>query len=167
VSLTITALEDAKLLLEINNAAVPSVNELTLTKAEWKIAHLVTPGLALLDGKPAGVVAVFGDDSGYDSDYFRWFSARYENFLYIDRVIVADWARGQGVARALYEAVDRVAQERRLAIVADVYSQPPNEPSLALHRALGYQEVGSQYFPDIRKLCAKFMKYAEYAKSKT
>jgi predicted GNAT superfamily acetyltransferase len=112
------------------------------------------------------VVAVFDDTSGFDSDYFRWFTECYTNFLYIDRVIVAEWARGQGVARALYGEIERIAQERRMAIVADVYSDPPNVPSLALHRAMGFQDVGSQAFPDIGKICAKFMRFPEYVKPK-
>jgi len=142
------------------------VNTLTEAKAEWLIAHVVTPGLALLDDQPAGVVVVLSDDCGYDSDYYRWFTERYANFLYIDRVIVAASARGQGIARALYAEIDWIAQERKLAIVADVYSDPPNVPSLALHRAMGYQEVGSQDFRATGKVCAKLMKFGEYAKAK-
>jgi predicted GNAT superfamily acetyltransferase len=53
-----------------------------------------------------------------------------------------------------------------MAIVADVYSEPPNTPSLNLHRSLGFQEVGTQHFPDRQKTAAKFMKYAEQAKPK-
>ncbi len=166
MTLTIAPLNDAKLLLELNNAAVPDVNTLTEAKAEWLVEHIVTPGLALLDGQPAGMVAVLSDDCGYDSDYYRWFTERYTNFLYIDRVIVAAAARGQGIASALYAEIDRIAQERKLAIVADVYSNPPNVPSLAFHRAMGFQEVGSQDFPAIGKVCAKLMKYVESGQRK-
>jgi len=166
MSLKIAPLEDANLLLEINNAAVPDVNMLTEAKAGWLVDHVVTPGLALLDEKPAGLVVVLSDQCSYDSDYYRWFTERYENFLYIDRVIVAASARGQGVARQLYQEIDRIAQERKLAVVADVYSDPPNVPSLALHRAMGFEEVGSQEFPAIGKIAAKFMKFGEYARQK-
>jgi len=167
MTLTITNLDDPNLLLDINNAAVPDVNELTAAKAQWLVDHVVTPGVARIDGRPAGMVVVLSDHCGYDSDYYRWFTERYENFLYIDRVIVAASARGQGVARSLYAEIDRIAQARQMAIVADVYSNPPNVPSLALHRAMGYQEIGSQAFPQIGKICAKFMKYEKYAKRKT
>src|SRR5688572_15453365 len=130
MSLTITDLTDANLLLEMNNAAVPDVNTLDAMRAQWLVDHIVTPGVAWLDGQPAGVVIVLSDGCGYNSDFYRWFTDRYEGFLYIDRVIVAQWARGRGVARELYQAIERVARERDLAIVADVYSDPPNVPSL-------------------------------------
>ena len=166
MSLTIAALQDANLLLDINNAAVPDVGRMDASKAAWLVKHGVMPGLVLLDDQPAGVVVVLSDQSAYDSDYYRWFTARYQNFLYVDRIVVAASARGQGIASALYAEIDRIAQERKLAIVADVYSDPPNVPSLAFHRAMGFQEVGSQAFPAINKVCAKLMKYPEYAQAK-
>ena len=56
-------------------------------------------------------------------------------------VYLADEARGQGLGRALYEALFAALAERGyvrlLAVVA-----LPNEPSLALHRALGFREAG-------------------------
>ncbi|MBI1257518.1 MAG: GNAT family N-acetyltransferase [Chloroflexi bacterium] len=168
MTLEITHLDDPKLLLEINNAAVPDVGTLTEAKAEWLVTHVATPGLALLDDQPVGVLVILNERSGYDSDYFRWFTARYTNFLYIDRIVVAASARGQGIARALYQRVidDWIVPLQQVAIASDVYSDPPNEPSLALHRAMGFEEVGTQAFPEIGKLCAKLMKYVEYVKPK-
>src|SRR5690349_10206291 len=130
MNLQITHLNDPSLLVEINNAAVPDLNQINTAKAQWLISHSVTPGLALLDGRPAGVIIVLSDQCGFDSDYYRWFTERYSNFLYIDRITVAPWARGHGVATRLYQEVDRIAQEQGLAVVADVYSKPPNIPSL-------------------------------------
>ncbi|MFS8120698.1 MAG: GNAT family N-acetyltransferase [Microcoleus sp.] len=164
MSLEIIPLDNATTLLEINNAAVPDVGVLTAVKARWLAEQVVMPGLAVLDGRQAGVVVVLSDNCGYASDYYRWFTDRYQDFLYIDRIVVADWTRGRGVAQALYQEIDRLAQERRLAIAADVYSEPPNTPSLNFHRKVGFQEVGSQYFPAINKTAAKFMKYAEWVK---
>lgn len=167
MSLKITNLADANVLLAINNAAAPGIKAITLTRAEWLVERAVTPGLALLDEKPAGVIIVLSETAGYDSDYYRWFTARYENFLYIDRVIVAKWARGQGVAKRFYEEVERLAREREMAIVADVHSEPPNTPSLNLHIARGFREIGKQGFPEAGKVATKFMKYEPYAKRKS
>jgi L-amino acid N-acyltransferase YncA len=56
-------------------------------------------------------------------------------------VYVADRARGQGVGRALLEAVIESARAGGLwTLQAGIF--PDNEPSLALHRALGFREVG-------------------------
>lgn len=147
MTLEIIPLDDPGTLLEINNAAVPDVGVLTTVKAQWLADHMVIPGLAVLDGRQAGVVVVLSDNSGYDSDYYRWFTARYQNFLYVDRIVVADWTRGRGVAQALYEAINRMAQERRLAIVADVYSEPPNTPSLNFTAKWGFKKSALNISP--------------------
>ena len=47
--------------MEINNAAVPDINELDHSRAQWLVSNVVTPGLALLDGRPAGVIIVLSD----------------------------------------------------------------------------------------------------------
>lgn len=167
MTVEIINIESPEMLLDINNAAVPDVGVLTPAKAEWLAEHVVMPGLALLDGRPAGIVVLLSDSCGYDSDYYRWFTDRYHNFLYIDRIVSADWARGQGVAQALYRQIDQLAHQRHAAVVADVYSEPPNTPSLNFHRKMGFKEIGSQYFPTINKTAAKFMKYGERAQSIT
>lgn len=165
MALEIVKWDNSQTLLEMNNAAVPDVGILNPDKAQWLTEHLMMPGLALLDGKPAGLVVLLSDSCGYDSNYYRWFTDRYQNFLYIDRIVTAKWARGQGVAQALYSQIDRLAHESNVAVVADVYSDPPNTPSLNFHRKMGFQEVGTQYFPTINKTAAKFMKYVEHAKT--
>jgi uncharacterized protein len=164
--LDIDPLADAAVLLDINNAALPDIGELNIHKAQWLVDHCVMPGLVTLDGQAAGIVVVLSDSCGYDSDFYRWFTDRYENFLYIDRIVVADWARGQGVAKQIYQAIDALAQAKELAIVADVYCEPPNTPSLNLHHTMGFEEVGRQHFPAKRKIAAKFMKYAERTKAR-
>jgi len=166
VSLETASLTDANILLELNNAAVPDLNELTPGKAQWLVDHCVVPAMATLDGRVAGLVVVLSETCGFDSDYFRWFSERYQNFLYIDRVVVADWARGQGIARQLYEAIETAAREKGLALVADVYCEPPNTASLNLHYRMGFQEIGKQHFPAEKRIATKFMKYGELARPK-
>lgn len=159
-------LDDPQLLLEINNAAVPDVGAIDEAKARWLTNHVMMPGLALLDGKPVGLVVVLSDRCGYDSLYYRWFTDRYDNFLYVDRVVITKEARGQGVGRQLYNSIEALAEELKLAIASDVYCEPPNTPSLHFHHKQGFQEVGRQPFPALNKICAKLMKYPERAKAK-
>ena len=58
-----------------------------------------------------------------------------------ESVYVAERARGHGVGRALLEALVESARAGGLwTLQAGIF--PDNEPSLALHRALGFREVG-------------------------
>ncbi len=166
MELTVSILDKPDTLIEINNAAVPDVNGLDGQKAHWLVENAILAKVAAVDGQAAGVIVVLSENSGYDSDYFRWYTERYRNFIYIDRVIVSAWARGFGVATALYQEVEQFAQDKGVAIAAEVYSDPPNIASLNFHRKMGYQEVGIQFSAMEGKTVAKLMKYLEQAQRK-
>ncbi|MDT8345024.1 MAG: GNAT family N-acetyltransferase [Thermohalobaculum sp.] len=106
---------------------------------------------ALLDASsfaratPDGMAFVIAFDEGaaYDSPNFLWFRDRLERFLYVDRIVVADGARGRGIARALYgEVFAAAAAGGRGRVVCEVNLVPPNPGSDAFHAALGFAEVG-------------------------
>lgn len=77
------------------------------------------------------------------SPNFAWFRRRHARFVYVDRVVVAERARGRGLARALY-ADARLAAERagHGLICCEVNVDPPNPASDVLHERLGFEEVG-------------------------
>lgn len=80
---------------------------------------------------------------------FLWFAARMDDFVYIDRIVVAAAARGRGIAAALYDDLARAALARgRRALVAEVNIDPPNPGSLAFHARLGFSAVGEAHLAD-------------------
>jgi predicted GNAT superfamily acetyltransferase len=79
----------------------------------------------------------------YENPNFNWFKQRCESFVYIDRVIVAATARGQGIARALYLDLFAAAQQAgHRRIVCEINLYPPNPASDAFHHAMGFVEIG-------------------------
>ena len=105
--------------------------------------RLVVPALDRV-GAADALLLTFDQDADYDSPNFLWFRARYPTFVYVDRVVVADSARGRGLAKALYDdlfaAATSAGHER---IVCEVNSDPPNPASEAFHAALGFVPVGT------------------------
>jgi predicted GNAT superfamily acetyltransferase len=89
----------------------------------------------------AGFAIAIARGTDYDSDNYRWFSERYERFLYLDRIAVAATHRRHGVGGALYDAMEATAAPLG-RMVCEVNVEPLNEVSLAFHRARGYREVG-------------------------
>jgi predicted GNAT superfamily acetyltransferase len=156
-------LEDPHILMEVNNSAIPDVNRLDDQKARWLLDHAILARMATVDGRVAGVMVVFGETAELDSEYYRWFTARYRNFIYVDRIIVPAWARRCGVGTKLYREVDRCAVDKGVAVASEVYCDPPNTASLAFHRRLEYAEVGRQTSRTEAKTVAKLMKYVENA----
>jgi predicted GNAT superfamily acetyltransferase len=87
----------------------------------------------------------FDQDGDYDSPNFLWFRERFARFLYIDRVVVAAAAQGQGWGRKLYaKLIETAKASGHDRIVAEINIQPPNPVSLAFHERLGFAAVGER-----------------------
>jgi len=128
-------------LLALNND-----NALALSWLEPEgLRHLVAE--AFFAGRVGNVDALliaFDQGADYDSPNFLWFQARYQRFVYVDRVVVAAQARGRGLARRLYlELFRRAAQAGHDKIVCEINSDPPNPESDRFHEALGFTQIGS------------------------
>jgi uncharacterized protein len=83
------------------------------------------------------------NSAAYVNPNFMWFKEFRRSFVYIDRIIVSISARGQGIARVLYEdlfaAAKRGGHDR---VVCEVNVEPPNPVSEAFHAAMGFEAVG-------------------------
>jgi uncharacterized protein len=126
--------------LELNSDSVQELSELDEQRLEW-LAALAHSGLAVEhEGRLAGFALAIAPGTSYDSDNYRWFSARFERFLYLDRIAVSARMRRLGIATRLYDAMEDAAGafER---MVCEVNVQPPNPASLAFHGARGYVEL--------------------------
>jgi predicted GNAT superfamily acetyltransferase len=132
---------DGQALLALNNT---HAIELSWLEPE-RLAHLVDEAfVARRVGVADALLLTFDQAADYDSVNYLWFRERYPAFVYVDRVVVADSARGRGLARALYDdlfAAAKAAGHER--IVCEVNSDPPNPASDRFHAALGFVEVGT------------------------
>jgi predicted GNAT superfamily acetyltransferase len=78
----------------------------------------------------------------YESINYAWFNNQYKAFFYVDRIVVSDQFRGQGIASKLYEYVSKWAHEQALPhIFAEIDVLPPNTPSLLFHQKFGFKEL--------------------------
>lgn len=84
-----------------------------------------------------------GDD--YAGVNFAWFSQRYDDLLYVDRVVVSPDFRGRKLADQLYDDLDAFARARGIPrITCEVNVEPPNPVSLRFHEKRGFKEVGRE-----------------------
>ncbi len=112
-------------------------------------ADLAVAFLGAVAEPEAGFVLAHAPDAGLDGPNFRWFAARMDDFIYVDRVIVAAEARGRGVGRTLYIEVAEAARRAGYrAVAAEVNIDPPNPGSLAFHERMGFQPVGEAFLAD-------------------
>jgi uncharacterized protein len=136
---------DATAILALNNRNAQETSVLdenglnTLLNAAF-YARGVAPGL---DGGATAFLIALDHKATYDNPNFSWFRASYPSFIYIDRIIVSETARGQGIARLLY--IDLMAAAKQAGhsrVVCEINIEPPNPASEAFHIAMSFQPVG-------------------------
>jgi predicted GNAT superfamily acetyltransferase len=139
---------DAATVLGLNNAAVPAVNahdESSLSALLAASSHALAVVHEAAPERVLGFAVLFGVDADYASENYRWFSARSASFLYVDRIVVSDEARNQGLGALLYTAIFAAAEAAEVGqVFCEVNIAPPNPRSLAFHSRLGFVPIGEQ-----------------------
>lgn len=137
--------DDLPAALALNNANLPALNELDAAE----LSRLVGMSeAALVADRPAAPVAGFcivlppGVD--YESLNYRWFSRRYTDFAYLDRIAVDPTLRRSGIGRGFYDDLRHRLAGRFPVLLCEVNVKPRNEASLVFHEAIGFREVGQQ-----------------------
>ena len=147
---------DADAVLALNQGALDAVSSIDLDRLGW-LADLADACLVVNDGdRLAGFSIMIGAGTAYDSINYAWFTERYDDFGYLDRIVVDPAYRRTGVGSSLYDAAEG-ASSRHGRMTLEVYAEPPNPASLAFHRARGYTEVGRLGQAN-GKTCAMFVK---------
>ena len=101
----------------------------------------------------------FDQNADYDSLNFLWFRERFAKFVYIDRVVADEAARGRGHGGALYDALFQQARAAGHTLaVCEVNEYPPNPASDAFHARLGFVQTGRAELPDGGKKVRYFVK---------
>ena len=143
--------DDAAFILRANADNVEVLAPLDARGLAFFEANAELLQVAEADGAPAAfLVALREGVDAYPSENYRWFSARYPKFLYVDRIVVDEPFRKLGLGRRLYEGV--VAHARATGVptvTAEVDTAPVyNAASLAFHARMGFREVGTQTVRD-------------------
>ena len=135
--------------LALNNNAGSAILPLDSTKLRGFYENAEYFRVAERDGNLAGFLVGFGSGSGHDSSNFAWFKARYPDFFYIDRIVVASRRRGGGVGRAFYADVQSYAELRYPQLCCEVFLDHGADPALLFHGSFGFHEVGQNLMTDV------------------
>jgi predicted GNAT superfamily acetyltransferase len=102
--------------------------------------------VACVSGQVAAFLLAMRGGAAYENDNFAWFSVRYENFIYVDRIVVSAAFQGMRLGTRLYEDLFRFAVRSGCRQVTCEYNiSPPNEPSRRFHDRFGFRECGTQW----------------------
>jgi uncharacterized protein len=129
--------------LELNQRHVELLSPLDDARLDELLAVAENAFVIDADGAFAGFVIMFAAGSAYDGENFGWFSERYDDFCYLDRVVIHEDFRRRGLASAVYDELESSCGRPVFAL--EVNLDPPNVASLAFHQARGYTEVGQRH----------------------
>ena len=133
---------DHAAILALNNTAIPHVNALSAGELAWLSGHANFFRLAEDEDGLLGFSLVLPSGLDYWSDNYKWFAVRFDRFLYLDRVVVAERARRRGVGRQLYEALFAYGSGAWPRVTLEVNLRPPNPDSERFHARLGFTTIG-------------------------
>jgi len=128
---------DYPTILELNAANVEFLSPLTLDRLTWIHALAAESLVGVIGDEVVAYAVIIAPDTAYDSANYAWFEERYEDFLYLDRLVVAAPFRGQGWGALLHQYLAELAQLHQ-RVVCEVNHEPPNLVSLNFHQRLGF-----------------------------
>jgi predicted GNAT superfamily acetyltransferase len=135
-------------ILRLNNSAGPSILPLEPAALNWFYHHADYFRVAEVDGHLAGFLIAFGTHAPHVSQNFLWFRDHYDDFVYIDRVVIGNCYRGHGLGRVFYNDVQAYAEVRAPTLACEVFLEPHDHVSLLFHGTFGFQEVSQWVMPD-------------------
>lgn len=137
--------EDYDFILNVNEVNVEVLSPMPMERMLWLKEMSDMFVVAEVNGELAAFLIALREGQPYDSENYVWFSEKYPQFLYIDRIVIDEPFRAAGLGRALYQAVkDRAIETGVKVVTCEVDTIPYNETSLKFHEAMGFKEVGEQ-----------------------
>jgi uncharacterized protein len=144
VNIRETTADDLPAALALNNGSVPAVNPLDAAEIERLLGMASLALTAEVDGAFAGFCITFPPRVDYASLNYGWFSRKYDDFVYLDRIAVDPTYRRLGIGKAFYSQVVERFTGVFPHLLCEVNVRPRNEPSLLFHHSIGFREVGRQ-----------------------
>jgi len=138
--------DDLEPVWRLNEAAVDAVSSVTRDQL-LALVDMSRDVLVIDDGgEIIGFCNTFNPGADYRSVNYRWFSERYAEFVYLDRIVIAESHRNRGLGALLYDEIQRrmAATPGNRHLLCEVNFSPPNEGSLRFHRRIGFLPVGYQ-----------------------
>ncbi len=132
--------------IALNRASVNELSHLDEARLEYLLACSHRALVAEEDGAVVAFAVAMAPGAAYDSDNYLWFAARFERFLYLDRIAVDARLRRRGVAARLYDDMEAAARAFG-RMVCEVNLEPANDASFAFHQARGYREIARLQHP--------------------
>jgi predicted GNAT superfamily acetyltransferase len=136
--------DDLAAVLELNDSEVPHVSRVSMDEMQWFASHAHYFRVAENASEIVGFIIGLGPGSEYQSPNYQWFCENYSSFMYVDRIVVGESARQEGLGSRFYSDFAETLRGDAKVMTCEVNIRPANDTSMQFHLRRGFHKVGSQ-----------------------
>ena len=131
----------------INQENIPEVGDVSNLEDFQLLVDLSEFILAFKDNnRVIGFILLMREGNKYHSENYKYMSSRFDKFLYIDRIAIQKNYRRRGLGEKIYSEVISKSKKLNLDVLCEVNTRPRNDPSIAFHKKMGFEEIGTNDF---------------------
>ena len=130
---------DVQKMWEINEQGLPGTGKVDEQGLLNLLEYSEISVGAYEDGELLGYVICLPPATEYGSLNYAWFNENMVDFLYVDRIAVAQIHRDKGIGSRLYSHIIEYSSKQ---IAAEVSLNPPNLASMRFHGRFNFEKIG-------------------------
>ena len=130
---------DVQKMWEINEQGLPGTGKVDEQGLLNLLEYSEISVGAYQDGELLGYVICLPPSTKYGSLNYAWFNENMADFLYVDRIAVAQIHRDKGIGSRLYSHIIEYSSKQ---IAAEVSLNPPNLASMRFHGRFDFEKIG-------------------------
>ena len=130
---------DVQKMWEINEQGLPGTGKVDEQGLLNLLEYSEISVGAYEDGELLGYVICLPPATEYGSLNYAWFNENMADFLYVDRIAVAQIHRDKGIGSRLYSHIIEYSGKQ---IAAEVSLNPPNLASMRFHGRFDFEKIG-------------------------
>jgi len=137
--------DELTLISKINEEAIPAVNTVSKKEFIWFYENSIYFKKVTVEKILAGFLLVLPMNIPYKSLNYSWFSKRFNDFAYIDRIAVKEEYKSLGIGTLLYSDLEQSLPKDIKIIACEYNIKPLNKVSQNFHQKMEYKNVGTQF----------------------
>ena len=135
---------DFDFVLSLNQKSLPEVSSTDLVGMSYFLKNSSYFKIILHNNHPVGFCIGLMPGKDYSSENYIWINKRYNSFIYVDRIVIAEKYRNIGIGSYLYTHLVKTYYGKVENIICEVNILPYNKPSINFHKKYGFKEIGQK-----------------------
>ncbi|MBJ13243.1 MAG: hypothetical protein CMG62_09270 [Candidatus Marinimicrobia bacterium] len=135
---------DLEFVLSLNQNFLPAVGDSDLTEMNHFLKISTYFKIIKVEEKSIGFLIGLLPGKNYGSENYKWFSARYDSFIYVDRIVIDRKNQNKGFGKIFYDDLKDTMKDKAGIIACEVNIRPYNKQSIDFHKNYGFEDVGTK-----------------------